>query len=201
MGGVKDWEDFNLPKCSLDEVNEAMYFEVHVLVEGKELDSLKHIKYVHLSNVHVHHILKRKRKDISHESLYYSLPLSLSLPLPPSSLFLVQQLTLLKNFSILLLRPSSPNWWLILLNVPLKNCTMMKKVRAWSHKSIKHTFTLPWTSNMTGLNQPSRLDFGYCLVDIQSSFRCFLLSPPTERWRSGSMRGTRQTQTSVSSLI
>ena len=50
-----------LPKCSLNEVNKTMYFEVHVLVEGAELDTLEHVKQVQLANVHVHHILSRER--------------------------------------------------------------------------------------------------------------------------------------------
>ena len=32
------------PKSCFDEVNEAVYFEVHILVDGKKLNALKYIK-------------------------------------------------------------------------------------------------------------------------------------------------------------
>jgi hypothetical protein len=90
VGGVKDSvrdSYIDIPKCSLYEVNETMYFEVHILVEGQELDALKHIKYVHLSDIHVHHILKREKTNYCtlppSPSPLSPPPLSLSFSLPP----------------------------------------------------------------------------------------------------------------------
>ena len=72
-----------------------MYFEVHVLVEGQELDPLKHIKYVHLPNVHVHHVLKGEERHIRMVTIVHtplSLSLSLSLSIPTSSLLFTEHL-------------------------------------------------------------------------------------------------------------
>ncbi len=57
---ISAWQ-LTLPESSFYEIDEAVDFEVHVLVQREELYALEHSEYIQFANVHRHNILQCER--------------------------------------------------------------------------------------------------------------------------------------------